>query len=445
MQTMDSSSSITATPPSQHTRSRSVAVVGLPSPPPTPNRVSVLQHRPTSPVPTCCNAPHCGHTSASIAFPDPKQRPQSPADVIFAFLHKVTTQPMCYPEQSGSTAVLQAHPMHGSGFGCDKQAALTLQGEEERSAQLINLLMCFLSLWRWSFKPLSNQISITQQLQLLQCPIVLGGTTGLCMEQVRVWGMQGRFGACKEGLEHARRVCPVHVVWGWSTEDGADGVLVHGGWVWCMQWGSGACHMGMTHVIWVQCIEVGLLHGVGVHCKASDHNSCDSHRRDPVHAIGHQCLRCCSVGTVQACAMRGCCMQCRAGARMTCVRCVPWAVLQAWCSALPDHPLSALPPPWYTQLPPSSNPPRSDPRCPLPAHLRGARGSRGRQRRAQRPGGERRERAVSEGEHGAGPGPPPPPRGLHHLRRPPWVRRRREGGRDGAGREGWKQERGREG
>lgn len=46
MQTMDSSSSTTATPPSQHTRSRSVAVVGLLSPPPTPNRVPVLLHGP---------------------------------------------------------------------------------------------------------------------------------------------------------------------------------------------------------------------------------------------------------------------------------------------------------------------------------------------------------------------------------------------------------------
>lgn len=46
MQTMDSSSSTTATPPSQHTRSRSVAVVGLLSPPPTPNRVPVPLHGP---------------------------------------------------------------------------------------------------------------------------------------------------------------------------------------------------------------------------------------------------------------------------------------------------------------------------------------------------------------------------------------------------------------
>lgn len=193
--------------------------------------------------------------------------------------------------------------------------------------------------------------------------------------------------------------------------------------------------------------RASLVHGVGVHCRAGDHNMCDSHCRDPVHAVGLQCPCCCSVGTVQVCAVRGCCMQRRAGARMTCVRCVPWAVLQAWCTALPEHPLPFNPP--GTRSSPRPQTPRSDPRRPLPAHLRGARGSQGRQRRAQRPGGERRERAVSGGWRGGekkrGRDPPHHPAasitcaGLHGC-----GGGGREGGMEPAGRDGGRREGGRD-
>lgn len=114
----------------------------------------------------------------------------------------------------------------------------------------------------------------------------------------------------------------------------------------------------------------------------------------------------------------------------------------------PPRAPSAFQSPRHTQLPPSPDPQIGPPAPPPCSPARGPRLSGAAApgsatwRGKERAGGKR---GMERGGKEEGPGPSPPSRGLHHLRRPPWVRRRREGGREGWSRQGGMEAGGREG